>query len=123
VYVVTPSLNKSYKFVSEWPYNSSQSYILNSLVKDLDEDDDIKFEEREKEYALTVDVNYPNNDNLEYDIDFRIINKTITLKKKLSVDTLLETLVVSKICDELLNDRVKLKQVDKGYYYDYNNLK
>ncbi|MEE1289547.1 MAG: hypothetical protein UHW86_00795, partial [Spirochaetota bacterium] len=64
-----------------------------------------------------------NNDNLEYDIDFRIINKTITLKKKLSVDTLLETLVVSKICDELLNDRVKLKQVDKGYYYDYNNLK
>ena len=38
VYVVTPSLNKSYKFVSEWPYNSSQSYILNSLVKDLEED-------------------------------------------------------------------------------------
>ena len=26
VYVVTPSLNKSYKFMSEWPYNSSQAY-------------------------------------------------------------------------------------------------
>lgn len=63
------------------------------------------------------------NENLEYNIDFRIINKTITLKKKLSVDTLLETLVVSKICDELLNDEVQLKQIDKGYYYDYNNLK
>ena len=32
VYVVTPSLNKSYKFVSEWPFNSSQSYILNSFA-------------------------------------------------------------------------------------------
>lgn len=62
------------------------------------------------------------NEGLEYRIDFRIINKTITLKKKLSVDTLLETLVVSKICDEFLNEEVRLEQIDKGYYYDYGNL-
>ena len=35
VYVVTPSLNKSFKFQSEWPYNSSQAYILSSLLKYL----------------------------------------------------------------------------------------
>lgn len=62
------------------------------------------------------------DEGLEYTIDFRIINKTITLKKKLSVDTLLETLVVSKICDEFLNEGVQLNQIDKGYYYDYGNL-
>lgn len=62
------------------------------------------------------------NEGLEYNIDFRIINKTITLKKKLSVDTLLETLVVSKICDEFLNEGVQLNQIDKCYYYDYGNL-
>lgn len=63
-----------------------------------------------------------HNEGLEYSIDFRIINKTITLKKKLSVDTLLETLVVSKICDEFLNEEVHLEQIDKGYYYDYGDL-
>lgn len=47
VYVVTPSLNKSYKFVSEWPYNSSQSYILNTLVKDLDDSSSVSFNEEE----------------------------------------------------------------------------
>jgi hypothetical protein len=62
------------------------------------------------------------NETLEYNIDFRIINKTLTLKKKLNVDTLLETLVVSKICDELLNEGVQLNQIEKGYYYNYNNL-
>ena len=27
VYVVTPSLNKSFKFQSDWPYNNSQVYL------------------------------------------------------------------------------------------------
>ncbi len=67
VYVVTPSLNKSYKFVSEWPYNSSQSYILNSLVKDILDDDDILFTMEKDGYSLKVDVNYPNNANLKYE--------------------------------------------------------
>ena len=66
VYVVTPSLNKSYKFTSEWPYNSSQAYILNTLVEDINNDSDIKFESFEKEYVLEVDVNYPNNGDLKY---------------------------------------------------------
>ena len=33
VYVITPSLNKSFKFQSEWPDNSSQAYILNSIFR------------------------------------------------------------------------------------------
>ena len=78
VYVVTPSLNKSYKFVSEWPYNSSQSYILNSLVKDIEEDDEIVFEELDDGYSLKVDVNYPNNDELSYELLF--FDKNMNLK-------------------------------------------
>ena len=27
VYVITPSLNKSFKFQSDWPYNNSQIYL------------------------------------------------------------------------------------------------
>lgn len=66
VYVITPSLNKSYKFTSEWPYNSSQSYILNTLVKDINNDDEIEYENNENEYILKVNVNYPNNKDLVY---------------------------------------------------------
>ena len=38
VYVITPSLNKSFKFQSEWPHSSSQSYILASIIKDIKND-------------------------------------------------------------------------------------
>ena len=68
VYVVTPSLNKSYKFVSEWPYNSSQSYILNTIVKDLKENDVLDFSEDDNGYAVKVNVNYPNNTDLKYEV-------------------------------------------------------
>lgn len=33
VFVLTPSLNKSFKFQSEWPYNNSQSYLLQPIMK------------------------------------------------------------------------------------------
>jgi len=66
VYVVTPSLNKSYKFTSEWPYNSSQAYILSTLVKDIKNDDSITFEEVDGEYVLKAKVNYLNNSELTY---------------------------------------------------------
>ena len=45
VYVITPSLNKSFKFQSDWPFNSSQAYILDSLLKDLKNDSDVQFNE------------------------------------------------------------------------------
>ena len=35
VFVLTPSLNKSFKFQSEWPYNNSQSYLLQTLVNNF----------------------------------------------------------------------------------------
>ena len=66
VYVVTPSLNKSFKFQSEWPDNSSQAYILKSLVNDLKADKNIKYEKTEGGYILSCKVNYPNNSNLGY---------------------------------------------------------
>ena len=64
VYVVTPSLNKSFKFQSEWPYNSSQAYILSSLLKDLENDSNVVFESKDDKYVLSSTVNYPNNSSL-----------------------------------------------------------
>lgn len=66
VYVVTPSLNKSFKFQSEWPYNSSQAYILAALASDVKNDENVTLEETENNYILKSKVNYPNNTDLTY---------------------------------------------------------
>ena len=64
VYVVTPSLNKSFKFQSEWPDNGSQGYLIDSLVKDIKNDADSKSEKCDDGYIISTKVNYPNNANL-----------------------------------------------------------
>lgn len=66
VYVVTPALNKSFKFQSEWPENSSQSYILSSILKDIKNDKEMSIEEKDKGYVIKSKVNYPNNKELTY---------------------------------------------------------
>ena len=64
VYVLTPSLNKSFKFQSEWPYNGSQSYLLQLLIKDINDDNDKTIENTEEGYVITTKVNYSNNEEL-----------------------------------------------------------
>ena len=64
VYVVTPSLNKSFKFQSDWPYNNSQVYLLNSILEDLLEDETREFKTMKDDYYFSSNVNYPNNKSL-----------------------------------------------------------
>ena len=64
VSVVTPSLNKSFKFQSDWPYNNSQVYLLNSILEDLLEDEDREFKTKDDGYYFTSNVHYPNNKSL-----------------------------------------------------------
>lgn len=65
VYVVTPSLNKSFKFQSDWPYNNSQVYLLNSILDDLTEDETREFKEDGENIIFKSKVHYPNNKALE----------------------------------------------------------
>ena len=66
IYVITPSLNKSFKFQSEWPNNSSQAYLLGSLVKDIESDQNVEVLESDSGYIIKTKVNYPNNEDLVY---------------------------------------------------------
>lgn len=66
VYVITPSLNKSFKFQSEWPNNSSQAYILNSILSDLEKTENKNFMEEKEYLTIQSDVLYPNNNDLVY---------------------------------------------------------
>jgi outer membrane lipoprotein-sorting protein len=65
VYVLTPSLNKSFKFQSEWPYNNSQSYLLQSIVNDMENDKNKKVENKGKKTIITTKANYTNNPKLK----------------------------------------------------------
>ena len=79
VYVVTPSLNKSFKFQSDWPNNNSQIYLLKSLLDDIKNDKNRTFEVKNNLYIFTTSVNYPNNNKLsKQNIK---IDKNYTLKE------------------------------------------
>lgn len=64
VYVLTPRLNKSFKFQSNWPENSSQIYLLESLMNDIKNDTNLKLISKGKEYILECKLAYSNNKNL-----------------------------------------------------------
>lgn len=64
VYVLTPSLNKSFKFQSEWPYNNSQSYLYQTLLQDIKNDNEKTVEKKENGYIIKTTVNYANNKDL-----------------------------------------------------------
>lgn len=108
VYVVTPSLNKSYKFVSEWPYNSSQSYILNTLVKDLESSSEVGFEEVDGGYVLKSEVNYPNNTNLSYEKMY--FSKNMDLKSVSVYDK--NDIVAIKVDFNKIDYKANLKEND-----------
>ena len=98
VYVVTPSLNKSFKFQSDWPNNSSQAYILSSLLKDMENDSNVLLEEKEDEYVITSTVNYPNNTmliNQKITFDKEMLPKEVKVYDKNGVESI--TFKISKI--------------------------
>lgn len=64
VYVVTPRINKSFKFQSDWPYNNSQVYLLGPLLDDITSDENRSFEKTQDGSKITVTANYPNNTKL-----------------------------------------------------------
>ncbi|GGE34389.1 sporulation protein YdcC [Pullulanibacillus camelliae] len=72
VYVLTPALNKKYHFESDWPNNRSQTYLFQSLAKDIIHDANAKFEKKENNYVFTTKTNYDTK---------TLDNQTITLKK------------------------------------------
>ena len=78
VYLLTPSLNKSFKFQSDWPYNNSQIYLLQTLIKDIKNDEEKTIEETENGYKITTNVNYANNRNLTKQYIYADKNANIT---------------------------------------------
>ena len=108
LYVVTPSLNKSFKFDSVWPENSSQSYLLQNLLTDIKNDNEVAFEEDESGYILKSKVNYPNNEELKYQKIY--FDKDMQIKKVEVYST--DDIVKIKVTFKNVNLKAKLKKND-----------
>ncbi|BBO00069.1 LolA family protein [Sporolactobacillus terrae] len=78
VYVLTPELNKSYRFDSDWPNNRSQAYLYHSLAKDILNDPNPSFTAKENHYIFNTKTNYNTA---------QLANQEISLKKDLTPET------------------------------------
>lgn len=65
VYVLTPSLNKSFKFQSDWPYNNSQIYLLQPVISDIENDNNAKLKKIKDGYIITSKVEYSTEKDFE----------------------------------------------------------
>lgn len=74
VFVLTPALNKSFRFQSDWPKNSSQAYLYESLIQDILEDKEAKFTVTDGYYIFETKTRYQNNKMLPL--------QEVTLNKK-----------------------------------------
>ena len=108
LYVITPSLNKSFKFDSVWPENSSQAYLLQSLVKDLKNDNNKEFEKLDNGYVIKCNVNYPNNEELKYQKLY--FDKDMNIEKVEVFNS--EDIVKIKVVFKSINLKAKLKEDD-----------
>ena len=79
VYVLNPNLNKSYKFQSRWPENSSQIYLLQSLLGDINNDKNIKLIKKKDSYIIETKIAYSNNKNLVKEKIY--LDKNLNIKK------------------------------------------
>ena len=116
VYVVTPSINKSFKFQSEWPTNSSQTYILETLLKDVNNDSERSVINKDNKFTIVSKVNYPNNTELkeeEITLGNDYLPNKIVVKNKSGVETI--KMVITKI-------DIKTKY-DKEYFNLNNSVK
>lgn len=104
VYVLTPSIGKSFKFQSDWPYNNSQIYLLQTLLNDIN-NNEYTYKETNDEYTYTTNVTYSNDKNLvKQDI---IFGKDYKIKSVLVYDK-----------NESIKMKMIFKTVDMNKNYD-----
>ena len=132
VFVLTPSLGKSFKFESDWPYNDSQSYLLQMIIKDIDNDKDSMVVETDEGNIIKSKVNFSNNhklvsQNVYLDKDNRI-TKVEILDEKDQVQIVVDILnyeLNKNIDDDLFkvdNNMTVSKTYDKNYQQEISSI-
>ncbi len=116
VYVLTPSLNKSFKFQSDWPYNNSQVYLLQTLLSDIKDSSKQNLNTSKDGYIVTTGVNYPNNSDLvaqKIYFDKKLVPKKVEVMDK-----------DGNVLIKMVYNNVNLNAKFKNNYFEINeNMK
>lgn len=83
VFVVTPALNKTYKFQSNWPSENSQAYLIGSLAQDIKKDKSSTFKEEGNSYVFETKTT--NNHKNMLPTQKIYIDKKTLLPKEVSI--------------------------------------
>ena len=132
VFVLTPSLGKSFKFESEWPYNDSQSYLLQTIIKDITNDKESMVVETDGGNIIKSKVNFSNNpklvnQNVYLDKDNKIVKVEVLDEKEkpqIIVD-IIDYELNKDIDDDLFkvdNNMTVSKTYDKTYPEEINSI-
>ena len=102
VFVVTPALNKTYKFQSKWPSENSQAYLIGSLAQDIKKDKNSTFKEEGNKYVFETKTSN-NHKNM-------LPSQKIYIDKKTLLPT--DVSILNENKEEQIH--IKFKQVSLG---------
>jgi outer membrane lipoprotein-sorting protein len=95
VFVLTPALNKQFKFNSDWPLNSSHAYLIQSIVKDISNDSESLVETDDSTYSITSLTDFKSNGKVKF--------QTAKFDKKTNYP------ISNIVCDALKNPLIKVE--------------
>jgi len=82
VFVLTPALNKQFKFQSDWPMTSSQVYLYQSLLNDILNATEPTFEACDDSYTFIIET--------DFHADGRLVEQFMQFDRKYLTPTLVE---------------------------------
>ena len=102
VFVVTPTLNKMYKFQSDWPKKNSQAYLIGALAEDLKEDKNLVMREEDKAYIFEAATRNSYKNSMPH--------QQITVDKKTMLPT--SVVIMNDVKEEQI--RITFKSIKLG---------
>lgn len=102
VFVVTPTLNKMYKFQSDWPKKNSQAYLIGALAEDLTKDKNLVMREEDKAYIFEAATRNSYKNSMPH--------QQITVDKKTMLPT--SVVIMNDVKEEQI--RITFKKIKLG---------
>lgn len=110
VFVLTPHLNKSFRFQSEWPEKHGQVYLYESLAKSIVNDTARKFQGEGENYTFEVKADYQNRSLTTQKI---VLNKSLEPVRVDVMDSNMNSMITVQYSSFELNPKFDKDAFDK----------
>ncbi len=121
VFVITPELNKSFQFQSEWPLNTSHAYLYQSIVSDIMNDENTTVVIEDDEIIVRSEVDYKTNSDLKTQKIVLDI-KTLLPKEVVVYDSTMEPVITVMFLEFDLSKKFDDNYFDKDLNLDAETM-